>query len=67
MKKAFFIVYFKSFQYFKKEHASKGGIMTANASREPSTAVLSDIAPDSGRKLTSTENGDSASASCSSR
>lgn len=29
--------------------------MTANASREPSTAVLSDIAPDSGRKLTSTE------------
>lgn len=28
--------------------------MTANASREPSTAV-SDIAPDSGRKLTSTE------------
>ena len=29
--------------------------MTANASREPSTAVLGDIAPDSGRKLTSTE------------
>ena len=29
--------------------------MTANASREPSIAVLSDIAPDSGRKLTSTE------------